>query len=50
VSYSDNEEQEGGGTMEFVNSYGKRWGVNGYGTMSYSFFLTFVHEAFAPIA
>lgn len=49
VSYTDDDEWEGGGCFEFVNSYGKRWGTTGFGTMSYSFFLTFVHEAYAPM-
>jgi hypothetical protein len=44
VGYSD-DSQPGGGVFLFRNSWGPKWGKNGYGSMSYAYARTYANDA-----
>jgi hypothetical protein len=45
VGYRDDATVEGGGEFIFRNSYGQRWGDQGYGTMSYAYARAYANDA-----
>ncbi len=46
VGYEDNAGAPGGGTFTFRNSWGAKWGADGYGTMSFAYARTYANDAF----
>ena len=45
VGYEDDETEPGGGRFTVRNSWGAKWGEDGYGKMPYAYLETFCHEA-----
>jgi Papain family cysteine protease len=45
VGYEDNPQKAGGGIFWFRNSYGPRWGDNGYGAMCYAYARAYANDA-----
>jgi len=45
TGYEDDAKQKGGGVLHFRNSFGPKWGDNGYGVMSYAYAITFANDA-----
>ncbi len=45
VGYRDDPETPGGGVFTFRNSYGHRWGDEGYGEMSYAYARAYANDA-----
>eukprot|EP00467_Chlorarachnion_reptans_P010126 CAMPEP_0114505656 /NCGR_PEP_ID=MMETSP0109-20121206/10975_1 /TAXON_ID=29199 /ORGANISM="Chlorarachnion reptans, Strain CCCM449" /LENGTH=230 /DNA_ID=CAMNT_0001684121 /DNA_START=244 /DNA_END=936 /DNA_ORIENTATION=+ len=49
TGYSEDGESEGGGYFTFLNSHGSRYGRNGFGTISYGFYLAYAIETNCPV-
>ncbi|HEV3386675.1 MAG TPA: C1 family peptidase, partial [Gemmata sp.] len=45
VGYEDDASKPGGGVFVFRNSWGPKWGNNGYGNMSYAYARTYANDA-----
>jgi hypothetical protein len=45
VGYEDKPKEPGGGVFQFRNSFGAKWGDQGYGTMSYAYAKTYANDA-----
>ena len=45
VGYEDDAGKPGGGIFWFRNSYGPRWGADGYGVMSYAYARAYANDA-----
>ncbi len=45
TGYEDDPGKKGGGVFYFRNSFGPRWGNNGYGTMSYAYARAYANDA-----
>jgi Papain family cysteine protease len=45
VGYEDDPRKPGGGVLIFRNSWGPKWGQNGYGVMSYAYARTYANDA-----
>jgi len=45
VGYEDDAKKNGGGILRFRNSFGPKWGDNGYGSMSYAYVRAYANDA-----
>lgn len=45
VGYEDDSRQNGGGVLRFRNSFGPKWGQQGYGLMSYAYARAYANDA-----